>query len=178
MSSSRPSANIPLHSLSHRRYDSASEEEEDDDASLLDSDGEGQRQGQAHGHGQRARHGQGTGEKQRASSESDFSLFSDTGDIADQLDDDDPLQIHLPALQQPRSKRKHAHHKRKTVRYDSVEEHGYSEKQPRQRLRKEDIPIPTPPRRPLSFGHRLLAAAMAPGDGPSRIHGLHGKKLM
>jgi hypothetical protein len=164
MSSSRPSANIPLHSLSHRRYESASDD--DDDASLLGSDSE----------------------KGRASSESDFSLFSETGDLADQLDDQDPLHIRLRrSLEQelPRGHRRktpansssnrHPHHK--SVRYHA-EIDIYSEKPARPRLRKEDIVIPQPPRRPLSFGHRLLAATMAPGDGPSRIHGLHGKKLM
>lgn len=157
MSSSRPSANIPLHSLSHRRY----EESGSDDASLLGSEGEG--------------------EKRRASSESDFSLFSETGDLADQLDDEDPLHLqeHLRGSVEllPRGQRRKNNRHHKTVRYQSDAE-GYSEKQPRRKLRKEDIPIPNPPRRPLSFGHRLLAAVMAPGDGPSRIHGLHGKKLM
>lgn len=115
------------------------------------------------------------------SSESDFSLFSETGDLADQLDDEDPLHIHLRrSLEQelPRGQRRRGgsrHHK--SVRYHPDVD-GYSEKQGRSRLRKEDIPIPDPPRRPLSFGHRLLATVMAPGDGPSRIHGLHGKKLM
>lgn len=159
MSSSRASANIPLHSLSHRRYESDS----DDEASLLGSDVEG--------------------EKRRASCESDFSLFSETGDLADQLDDEDPLSIRLrrsheqdlPRGSSRKGGSKSKHHK--SVRYDSNVA-GFNEKQSRQRIRKEDIVIPSPPRRPLSFGHRVLAAVMAPGDGASRIHGLHGKKLM
>lgn len=173
MSSSQPSANIPLHSLSasHRRYEFGS-----DDGSLLATEEE-------------------EGEKRRASSQSsqssqsDFSVFneSETGDLADQLDDEDPLHIRLRnSLQQElpkgqRSKGGSSGRPHKSVRYHAhINGHssGYSEKTRRGRLRKEDIPIPNPPRKPLSFGHRLLAAVMAPGDGPSRIHGLHGKKLM
>jgi hypothetical protein len=44
--------------------------------------------------------------------------------------------------------------------------------------RKEDIPIPNPPPRHIPWGERLIVLAMAPNDGPSRLHGLHGKKLM
>jgi len=44
--------------------------------------------------------------------------------------------------------------------------------------RKEDIPIPDPVRKPLSRGDRILVFIMAADDGPSRMHGLHGKKLM
>lgn len=43
---------------------------------------------------------------------------------------------------------------------------------------KEDIPIPNPPRVPANWGQRLLGTIMAPNDGPSRVHGLHGKKLI
>ena len=45
-------------------------------------------------------------------------------------------------------------------------------------LRLEDIEIPDPGPRTISKAERLLARIMAPNDGPSRIHGLHGKKLM
>lgn len=38
--------------------------------------------------------------------------------------------------------------------------------------------MPTPRRQRISVGERWLAAIMAPEDGPSRMHGLHGKKLM
>jgi hypothetical protein len=44
--------------------------------------------------------------------------------------------------------------------------------------RKEEIPIPNPPPRHIPWAERLLVLAMAPNDGPSRLHGLHGKKLM
>jgi hypothetical protein len=116
----------------------------------------------------------------------DFSTgsYDNTGDIADQLDDEDPLQIHLKRSleeQLPRGlprgqRRKGGKQQKKNVHYHP-DVGTYNEKRGRQ-IRKQDIPIPNPPPKPLSFGHRLLAAIMAPGDGPSRIHGLHGKKLM
>lgn len=52
----------------------------------------------------------------------------------------------------------------------------FNEKTPA--LRKEDIEIPEPGPRSISKPARILAAIMAPNDGPSRIHGLHGKKLL
>ena len=44
--------------------------------------------------------------------------------------------------------------------------------------KKEDIPVPSPPRQPLHWAQRGLALAMAPTDHHARIHGLHGKKLI
>ncbi|KAF2741945.1 hypothetical protein M011DRAFT_522491 [Sporormia fimetaria CBS 119925] len=103
-------------------------------------------------------------------SESDLSVWSDTGDLVDQLADrEDPLQIRLQqslAGDPPRTSRS-----QKRVRYESPSE------KPR-RLRKEDIEIPDPGPRRISWAHRALAAVMAPRDGPSRLHGLHGKKLI
>lgn len=44
--------------------------------------------------------------------------------------------------------------------------------------KKEDIRVPSPRRVPVGISHRLLVAIMAPTDAQSRIHGLHGKKLI
>ena len=44
--------------------------------------------------------------------------------------------------------------------------------------RKEDIHVPTPPAKRLNWGEKALALVMAPGDSHSRIHGLHGQKLI
>ena len=65
----------------------------------------------------------------------------------------------------------------KRVRYKQDED---QEKGPESGLirSKEDIPIPTPLRRRISKAERLIAIVMAPNDGPSRMHGLHGKKLV
>lgn len=102
---------------------------------------------------------------------SDFSLWSDTGDLVDQLDHDDD---HNPLRPQSIEQRKHS----KRVRYA---DDTAKDKEARGQLvpkRKEDIRIPSPPRRRVGAAARILATIMAPHDGPSRIHGLHGKKLL
>lgn len=111
------------------------------------------------------------GSRHRRSSESahsDFSLWSDTGDLVDQFDnEDDPLRAALnPQHQSPSSRRKYTKH----VRYQSGTKEGA--------INKNDIPIPNPPPRQISQAERILAFIMAPNDGPSRMHGLHGKKLI
>ncbi|KAH0341071.1 general substrate transporter, partial [Aureobasidium melanogenum] len=111
------------------------------------------------------------GSRHRRSSDSahsDFSLWSDTGDLVDQFDnDDDPLRAALnPQHQSPSSRRKNTKH----VRYQSGTKEGA--------INKNDIPIPNPPPRQISQAERILAFIMAPNDGPSRMHGLHGKKLI
>jgi len=52
------------------------------------------------------------------------------------------------------------------------------EKSPPPIRHKDDIEIPDPGPQTISHASRILAAIMAPNDRPSRIHGLHGKKLM
>ncbi|KAH0010257.1 general substrate transporter, partial [Aureobasidium melanogenum] len=111
------------------------------------------------------------GSRHRRSSDSahsDFSLWSDTGDLVDQFDnEDDPLRAALnPQHQSPSSRRKPTKH----VRYQSGTKEGA--------ISKNDIPIPNPPPRQISQAERILAFIMAPNDGPSRMHGLHGKKLI
>ncbi|KAF1810148.1 high affinity glucose transporter [Eremomyces bilateralis CBS 781.70] len=93
---------------------------------------------------------------------SDFSFWSDTGDLVDQLAaEEDPLTVRLA-------------HQLDELDPSSGKSRGKAHK----RVRKEDIPIPSPPPRKISRGERLLAAIMSPRDGPSRLHGLHGKKLI
>jgi len=113
-------------------------------------------------------------------------LWSDTGDLVDQLaDQEDPLRSKASqylnddqGLLHPRS-RSHNHRVTKHVHYDPDKEYHYSkEEATRQVLSKEDIPIPNPVRKPIGPGEKLLAIIMAPNDGPSRMHGLHGKKLL
>jgi hypothetical protein len=105
------------------------------------------------------------------SEESDFS-WSDTGDLVDQLaDQEDPLAI---ALEGARPKH-HSTSGRKRVRYQDES----SEKPERGAIRKEDIEIPEPGPRNIPKAEQIIARLiMAPRDGPSRIHGLHGKKLV
>lgn len=99
--------------------------------------------------------------------------------MVDQLaDQEDPLRIRLRnSLEEdlPRASAQRRGRPHKQVRYHpDVED---NEKKAAV-LRKEDIFIPEPPQRRINFGERCLVAIMAPNDGPSRIHGLHGKKLM
>jgi hypothetical protein len=97
-----------------------------------------------------------------------FSLCSDSCDIVDQLS-------------KPSNNQQQSHsgeRKKKRVHYHPDEADSDNEKHPGVVKRKEDIIIPTPLPRRLSLGERLLVRIMAPTDGPSRLHGLHGKKLM
>jgi hypothetical protein len=108
---------------------------------------------------------------------------SETGDLVDQLADrEDPLRIRLTDSLEGQalvhsSKRRDRKHK-KRVRYQSEERSNDKERDIGVVRRKEDIPIPNPPPKMPNAGERFLAMIMAPNDGPSRIHGLHGKKLM
>ncbi|KAL2351253.1 MFS monosaccharide transporter-like protein [Cryomyces antarcticus] len=160
----RRPANIPLHTLSSssRPYDT-------DRSSFHDGSAEKRR-----------------GRRSSISSEStgsDFSLWSDTGDLVDQLaDDEDPLRIRLRQSleeQQIGGSTKQRGRSSKRVRYRSQE--GASEKRSHPQTgvvrRKEDIRIPSPPPRKISRAENILAAVMS-GDRPSRMHGLHGKKLL
>ena len=153
---SRRPANIPLHTLSS----SSTRQRDGDSAHLLeDHDKESPRSS-----------------FDTPDSGSDLSLWSDTGDLVDQLaDQEDPLRIRLrESLDGHPSKNRR---QPKRVRYHSQD--TINEKPGRQRkLRKEDIDIPDPGPRTISKAERILASIMAPNDGPSRIHGLHGKKLM
>lgn len=104
-------------------------------------------------------------------SESDLSVWSDTGDLVDQLADrEDPLRLHLE--QDYSSSNPRRHQKRARFADHDLHEKGA------QGIRLEDIDIPDPGPRTISKAERILAAIMAPNDRPSRIHGLHGKKLM
>jgi hypothetical protein len=84
------------------------------------------------------------------------------------------LRIQLrDSLEGARPARNRRHQKR--TRFQSQE--GLNEKGPGS-IRKEDIEIPDIGPRTISKAEKILAAIMAPNDGPSRIHGLHGKKLV
>ncbi|KAK7533976.1 uncharacterized protein J3D65DRAFT_652531 [Phyllosticta citribraziliensis] len=147
-SSSRRPANIPLHAL--RSTTSSHDEKTGPRHSSSDSD----------------------------HSELD-SLWSETGDLVDQLaDEEDPLQARLRQSQDLGAEaRPHKRHPQRRVHYADDSSSGANNEKAG-RIKKEDIPVPTPPRKVVSRGERILAAIMAPNDGPSRMHGLHGKKLI
>ncbi|KAF2274174.1 MFS monosaccharide transporter-like protein [Westerdykella ornata] len=153
---SRRPANIPLHTLG-----SSARQHDPDSAHLLD------------GYDRRSERSS-RDSFDTPSADSDFSIWSDTGDLVDQLGDrEDPLSIRLrESIEGTRS----SNHGRpqKRVRY---QDDGEPAEKPRS-LRKEDIEIPDPGPRVISRAERLLAAIMSPRDGPSRMHGLHGKKLI
>ncbi|KAL9097848.1 MAG: hypothetical protein Q9165_000174 [Trypethelium subeluteriae] len=172
-SSIRRPANIPLHTLrsSSRPYDSDAEH-------LLDSPDSD--------HHDRHNEKSSRRNSSHGSVGSEFSLWSDTGDLVDQLgDQEDPLQQKLRQSFEERRyggsgghQRRRSGHARRAHFQDSEE---LTEKTPPPQsgaIKKEDIEVPNPPRKPISRGEKLVAAIMAPNDGPSRMHGLHGKKLM
>ena len=163
---SRRPANIPLHTLSNssrpltRRPSSSQSDSQDEKA------------------------------RDRRSSDSagsEFSLWSDTGrsetgDLVDQLaDEDDPLHFRANgSLDEEEVGLASRRRGRRTKRVRYHEDTDFSSKEAYSGVpkKKEDIPVPDPQRKPISRGEKLLAIIMAPRDGPSRIHGLHGKKLM
>ncbi|KAF2129122.1 hypothetical protein P153DRAFT_431911 [Dothidotthia symphoricarpi CBS 119687] len=148
----RRPANIPLHDLS-----STARRRDTDSAYLLDD------------------RDKDSASFDTPSSDSDLSLWSDTGDLVDQLADrEDLLRIRVrDSLEESRPKQRRQHQKH--ARFQSQD--SFREKGSR-RLQKEDIEIPDPGPRTISQAEKLLVAIMAPNDGPSRIHGLHGKKLI
>lgn len=170
---SRKSANIPLRTLtsSSRRHRRPSDSASDDDRPYDEKRS-------------------GSRERLRLSASddddgSDFSLWSDTGDLVDQLaDEEDPLSVRLRNLEEDsRGQHRRGRGEKKRVRYASANgqthpEREKSQQQPGVVKRKEDIAIPTPPPQRLNWGQKALALVMAPGDGPSRMHGLHGQKLI
>ncbi|KNG50339.1 high affinity glucose transporter [Stemphylium lycopersici] len=149
-SNSRRPANIPLHNLA-----SSARPRDPDSAHLLDDHDKDSARSSL----------------ETPSSDSDLSIWSDTGDLVDQLADrEDPLRLRLEEGHSPSKPRRH----QKRARFAS---HDFHEKGARG-LRLEDIEIPDPGPRTISKAEKILASIMAPNDGPSRIHGLHGKKLM
>ncbi|KAK5702960.1 Ribulose bisphosphate carboxylase large chain [Elasticomyces elasticus] len=110
---------------------------------------------------------------------SEFSLWSDTGDLVDQLaEEEDPLAIRLRRSFEADHNTRRGRKKQKRVRYADDEDEKPSTARPGVVTRKEEIIIPNPAPKPISWGHRTLAAVIMPGDSHSRMHGLHGKKLV
>ena len=104
------------------------------------------------------------------SAQSDFSVWSDTGELTEQLVDD-PLQARLKkSLGQRllgRGHRKHAQ-----VHYPS--DLGET----RSGIDKEKIKVPSPQPRRISRAERILATIMSPRGQNGHMHGLVGKPLL
>lgn len=111
---------------------------------------------------------------------SDFSLWSDTGDLAEQLaDEEDPLQINLrgsfenqPARRGPRPQGRQSNH----VHYEQ-QDHS-THKHTIRGIDKEAIQIPNPPPRKISRTEEFLARIMTGDRQSSHSHGLTGKPLL
>ncbi|KAK1761362.1 hypothetical protein QBC47DRAFT_449362 [Echria macrotheca] len=134
------------------------------------------------------RHGHAVDEPGYSESDDDISesSWTDTGDIGEQLDAEDPLRQRLnETLDEEllagisrRHPRHHRHHSKKRVRYQaSISPDGKrADSDHAGIVNKEAIYIPEPPPRNISWAERLLAAIMT--GGSSSIHGLTGKPLI
>lgn len=120
---------------------------------------------------------------QSGSESDDFSLWSDTGDLAEQLtNDEDPFRIELHPLTREGQKLKgsgrgHGGGRKKRVGFR--EQHQPERDEPSLGIDKEAIFIPEPPPRQISSAEKLLALIMAPNDPQgARAKGLVGKPLL
>ncbi|KAJ5540648.1 Mitochondrial substrate/solute carrier [Penicillium frequentans] len=104
-------------------------------------------------------------------SESGFSIWSETGDLAEQLAED-PLQNPHESLERDFLVRKGRQNLSKRVHYpQDLETHTAA--------LKEKIKIPTPSPRRISRVERLLATIMSPSSRQdAKVHGLVGKPLL
>lgn len=107
--------------------------------------------------------------------ESDFSVWSDTGDLAEQSAGlEDPLQVHTRrSFDRQTLGRERRSKQRKHVHYSSDLNSECSG------IDIEKIRIPTPPPRHISSIEKVLAAIMTPRNRPNaHMHGLVGKPLL
>ena len=108
---------------------------------------------------------------------SDFSLWSDTGDLAEQLaDEEDPLRIQIRDSVDEVSESKPLHRRPKHVHYT---QHNHLEhKTTNPGLSKEAIEIPNPPARQIGRAEKVLAFIMMGNRQKAQTHGLTGKPLL
>jgi len=111
----------------------------------------------------------------------DFSLWSDTGDIAEQLaEEEDPLRIQLQPLNlEGKTISGHVGKKKKKGRVHYQDEPHSQGKIVNPGIDKEAISIPEPAQRRISVFEKYLAYIMAPSDRETaRKRGLVGKPLL
>lgn len=109
----------------------------------------------------------------------DFSLWSDTGDIAEQLaEEEDPLRIQLQPLDtEGKTLNGHGRKNKKKVHYQ--EQDHLERKNTNPGIDKEAISIPEPAQRRISVFEKYLAYVMAPNNRETaRKRGLVGKPLL
>ena len=112
---------------------------------------------------------------------SDFSLWSDTGDLAEQLaDDEDPLRIRLRESVEDqglsRSNLSPLHRRPKHVHY--LHHIHLEQTTTNPGLSKEAIEIPNPPARQIGRTEKALAIIMTGDRQKSQMQGLTGKPLL
>lgn len=118
-----------------------------------------------------------------ATESDDFSLWSDTGDIAEQLaDEEDPLRIELdPLNSQGRNLKGQGRGggRGKKVAFKYQDHPGHTHNESGQGIDKEAIHIPNPPPRRISTSEKILALIMAPTDPQTaKSRGLVGQPLL
>ena len=125
-----------------------------------------------------------TNEKRRLSSESatsEFSRWSDTGDLAEQFaDEEDPLQINLRDSfeNQTGGTRKSRPQGRHSKQVRHLQHKRLDRKTIKPGVDKEAIEIPSPLPRRISRTEKLLATIMTGNRPASHTHGLVGKPLL
>ena len=103
-----------------------------------------------------------------------FSLWDDTGDLAEQLaDEEDPLHEGSRSGDAARAR---SGRQEKHVRY--VQQDHLERKRTNPGVDKEAIEIPEPPPRTISRTEYLLALMMTGNNSSSQVHGLVGKPLL
>ena len=112
---------------------------------------------------------------------SDFSLWSDTGDLAEQLaDEEDPLRINIRESFDEQGARASGSRPRgrqlKHVHYANLNHLEHKTTNPG--LSKEAIEIPNPPQRKIGPTEKALAIIMTGDRQKSQMHGLTGKPLL
>lgn len=109
--------------------------------------------------------------------ESDFSIWSDTGDLAEQLAEvEDPLQIRLRRSldRELLGRQKRKKHSKRVHYSQDLDDEAFDDQ-----TEKLKIHIPRPSPRKVSKVERILATIMSPRSGQNaQIHGLVGKPLL
>lgn len=108
---------------------------------------------------------------------SDFSLWSDTGDLAEQLaDEEDPLRIQIRDSAEEPSESRPLRRRPKHVHYS---QHNHLEhKTTNPGINKEAIEIPNPPARQIGRAEKALAIIMTGDRQKSQTRGLTGQPLL
>lgn len=112
---------------------------------------------------------------------SDYSFFSDTGDLAEQLaSEEDPLQIPLRgSLQEEELGGSNSTHRIRHPRHVQYAQQDHlHRKNTNPGVDKEAIQIPEPSRRHVSSAEKIIALIMTGDSVSSRTHGLTGKPLL